>query len=294
MSLTLNTLVEDIYKLLDRGVSFTPDPLKLAGMTTNMAKHLTSALASRQGAREIGKVWFSDLGETCDRKTWYKWYATNKENLGGNTSFKFLYGNLLEEQVLYLAKEAGHSVEREQERIEYKHTNGWTISGRIDAIIDGVLVDVKSCSSYAYKKFTTQGINTTTDSFGYRAQISGYNNLLPAFSKENSTKPTFALVDKQNGNIALVPVEPLSKQDTLSDIDHIGKVVEQVSSNPLMRGYNDVPEGKSGNMKLGIACSYCPYKWECWPGLKGYAYSTGPMFLTKVVRPPNVFEIEPK
>ena len=57
-------------------------------------------------------------------------------------------------------------------------------------------------------------------------------------------------------------------------------------------GYSAELEGKSGNEKLGFECSYCPYKAECWPGVRGFAYSYGPVFLTKVVRTPSVPEFK--
>ena len=55
------------------------------------------------------------------------------------------------------------------------------------------------------------------------------------------------------------------------------------------RAFSDVPDGKSGNMKLGTQCSYCEFKKVCWPDLKTYIYSSGPRYLTKVVREPKVF-----
>jgi hypothetical protein len=286
MPRVLSTLPADIYNLLDRGVKFTPTLDNINKMTTALAGHLTSALDIRDKPRELGRMWFSDLGEKCDRKIWFKWHAPTMEALPGHTQFKFLYGNILEEQVLFLAREAGHTVEREQERVEYKHHNGWTISGRIDAVIDGVLIDVKSTSSFGYRKFTTSGVTPDTDSFGYASQISGYN----VFMGE-SYECGFIFIDKQNGHIGLVPIHPFPRERILADIDRVGIVTEELSATYVPRGYTPEPEGKSGNEKLGVACSYCAYKRECWPGLKGYAYSSGPVFLTKVVRPPNVQEI---
>jgi len=58
-----------------------------------------------------------------------------------------------------------------------------------------------------------------------------------------------------------------------------------------------VPEGKSGNMKLGVNCSYCPHKVTCWDdanngdGLRLFLYSNGPMWLTEVQKEPKVQEI---
>lgn len=290
MNPTLSTLPEDIYRLLGRGESFSPDPTNLKGMTDALALHVSKAMESTSKPKELGKLWFSDLGEKCNRKLYYKWNPPTSlvETIKGHTYFKFLYGNIIEEQLLLLAREAGHLVEREQERVEYKHTNDWVLSGRIDAVIDGVLVDVKSTSSFGYAKYASEGVTEANDSFGYRAQLSGYAQFITDIQQPN---PSFVFVDKQNGHIAVVPIDPIPKADIVKDIERVGVITELGSSTLATRGYSPKPDGKSGNMKLGTECSYCPYKRDCWPGLKGYAYSSGPVFLTEVKRTPNVPEL---
>ena len=73
-------------------------------------------------------------------------------------------------------------------------------------------------------------------------------------------------------------------------IKHIKKVVKQKA--PPEVCYEAVPEGKSGNMKLAVGCSYCAYKKTCWPNLRAFLYSTGPRYLTEVKNEPKVQEIE--
>jgi hypothetical protein len=62
----------------------------------------------------------------------------------------------------------------------------------------------------------------------------------------------------------------------------------------LQEEAEDWAEGQSGNRKLSTNCSYCDYKKECWPGLRTFIYSKGPVYLTKVEREPggNVFEVK--
>jgi hypothetical protein len=55
---------------------------------------------------------------------------------------------------------------------------------------------------------------------------------------------------------------------------------------------DSVPDGKSGNIKLGIKCSYCQYKKHCYPEVRKFAYSYGPKFLINVEYEPNVQEVE--
>ena len=53
-----------------------------------------------------------------------------------------------------------------------------------------------------------------------------------------------------------------------------------------------VADGKSGNIKLATVASYNAFKYTCFPFLRTFLYSDGPRYLTKVVRLPDVPEID--
>ena len=73
------------------------------------------------------------------------------------------------------------------------------------------------------------------------------------------------------------------------EIKNIKAMVKQKV--PPARGFEDVPQSKtSPNMKLGMECSYCEFKRVCWPGLKLFTYSHGPVYLTKVKKELRVDE----
>jgi hypothetical protein len=290
----INTLAKDIYNLLDSGTDFTSSPSNLELLSKNMGSHLTNALKSRDSSRELGKLWFSDLGEKCDRKTYYKFNTPNTtETLESHARFKFLYGDILEDQVLFLAREAGHTVSHEQERVEYNHKeSGWKVTGRIDACIDDVLIDVKSCSSFAYKRYQ-YGVTDKNDSFGYAGQLSGYWNFAPI----NVREAGFLFVDKQNGFVTYTPHHDLVSKKVLDEtINRIARLNVNTTS-PPQRAFREVDEGNAGNKKVATTCSYCPYKFECWKdsnngkGLRVYRYSKGPVFMTHVTKEPRVEEI---
>jgi hypothetical protein len=282
---TIDTLASDIYHLLHDSTDFTPSEENLELMSKNLGTHLSGALSSRNSSRELGKLWFSELGESCERKMWYKFNSPSEgEDLPGAARFKFLYGDIIEEQVLLLAKEAGHSVTNEQHRVEYEcPVTGWKVSGRIDAVVDGRLIDVKSCSSYAFSSYK-YGISPDNDTFGYRYQLSGYHH----FNDLDTSECGFLWVDKQNGFITHTPVEPVQKEALESRVAMFAKLIEQ--DEPPPRSLVAVPEGKSGNMKLDTKCSYCDFKFKCWPNLRVYRYARGPVFLTTVKKEPNVQE----
>ena len=288
-----STLAEDIYTLLDRQVHHDPDPRLLAEYGERASATLARSFELRDKPRDTSKIWFSDLGEECERKLWYTFNQTeSSETLMGHTLFKFSYGDILEDKVLYLAKEAGHRVEGEQDRVEQIHpAEGVTLSGRIDAVIDGVLIDVKSTSSYGYSKYTKEGLNPGNDTFGYLWQLSGYFH---KYGKLENT-PGFVWIDKQNGHIAYTEIEPYTEEQVDDEVARIASVIKQ----DKVKGFRQrvKAEGKSGNEVLSIKCSYCPFKQHCWskaeggPGLRTFIYSNGPKYFTKVVNLPRVYEV---
>lgn len=225
----------------------------------------------------------SNIGKGA-RQLWYDKRFGREETLPPSTIFKFIYGDIIESLLLLLTKLAGHSVTDRQAEVV---VNG--IKGHIDADIDGVTVDVKSASVHGFRKFA-DGTLTENDSFGYVEQLAGY-------SHARDTDGAFLAADKQNGFIAYLPVprEELQAHVNVPErIEYLKAAVE--SEDEPERCYSDEEEGKSGNRKLGVNCSYCAHKFRCWSdanggiGLRSFAYSGGPVFLTKVAREPNVRE----
>lgn len=283
----IDTLVGDIYHVLDEDTNHEPSDANIEWIGEAVKQLLRSRLSARE--REAATLRFSSLGKP-DRQLWYSKHVPEKaERMQPKTYMKFLYGDMIELLLLFLAKEAGHTVEREQEEIE---VDG--IKGHIDAVIDGVVVDCKSASPYAFKKFAS-GSFITDDPFGYIKQISGYSSVIAP----DAQYAAFLVADKVHGDIAVAKVgsDLIQENNPTSRIGHLKEVL--ASDVEPERCYSDVPDGKSGNRKLGINCSYCPFKLHCWrsanggEGLQVYSYSTGPVFLTHVTRQPNVAKIEP-
>ena len=267
----IETLVADIYNLFGSGKQ--PDPRDLEDLGKAMATHIAEAFAPGDKG---GCLRMSNIGSECVRKLWY---VVNKPETAEQpepwAKFKFLYGHLLEELALFLAQEAGHKVERRQEEVV---TQG--IKGHIDAFVDGVLVDVKSANSRGMGKFKYHELETN-DPFGYIDQLNAYRHATGA------ERQAFLAVDKELGHLVLDEYPPNFK-DYDEYLAYLKEVVAQPE--PPARGYMPEPDGKSGNMKLGTVCSYCPHKKTCWPGLRTFLYSNGPRFLTKVEKLPDVPE----
>lgn len=281
---TIDTLPEDIYALFNDEEHHEPSEENLGALGKNIQELVRLRLARRDDERS--PLRFSNLGKP-DRQLWYQ---ANKPEVGermpAKTFFKFLYGDVIEQLLLFLAKEAGHDVRNEQKEIELDG-----VKGHIDAMVDGVTVDVKSASSYSFKKFEDRTL-LENDPFGYIGQIGGYANILTPDSGA-----AFLVADKVHGDIGLMKVGPeITKEfEPGPRIEHLKKVISSEEMPP--RCYPDELEGKSGNRKLGVNCSYCAFRKDCWSdanngrGLRTFLYYGGPMFLTHVAREPNVKEI---
>ena len=276
-----STVVEDIYRVVSEGCEVTKEQADEFGHT--LSNLIAQRLRDRTtGAREF-TLRMSNIGKGA-RQLWYEKRDGSDEELSPNTLVKFMFGDIIEALVLFLARMGGHSVTEQQAEVDVKG-----IKGHIDSDIDGVTVDVKSASTHSFRKFA-DGSLIENDPFGYIEQLAGY-------CKARGTDGAFLAVDKQNGHITYLPIskEELEVFDIEGRIEYIKSVVE--SNNEPERCYPDEEDGASGNRKLGINCSYCPFKARCWAdsngglGLRTFLYANGPRFLTHVAREPNVREV---
>ncbi len=275
----LDTLVADIYDLFNPDKEHVPNEENLDLFCSSLKELLRQRLSERKRSTDVLR--FSALGKP-DRQLWFDAHPDTgkEEKLTAKTYFKFLYGDVLEQLILFLAREAGHNVEAEQAEVE---ADG--VKGHIDAIVDGVVVDVKSASPFGFKKFENQGI-LYEDPFGYINQLSGYASVL------TPNKPAaWIAFNKVSGEICVteLPARVIADNEPTARIQHLKTILKLPEPPELC--YQPVPDGKSGNMKLGTECSYCKHKFRCHPSLRIFAYSTGPRFLTTVVKQPEVFEI---
>lgn len=279
----IENLVPDIYDLFRTGA--VPDEQQVEEFANRLAGTVANVLRD-SGNPRVPTLRMSNLGKPS-RQLWYEFHPDAempKEELEPHTKLKFLIGHMYEEILLFLAKVAGHEVSQEQDEVDIKG-----IKGHIDAVIDGVVVDVKSASTYAFKKFKF-GTLAEDDPFGYIDQIGSYMHALK--------KPgAFLAGDKQNGHLALLSIAP---EDTEGEriegrIDYLREMIKEEA--PPERCYEPVADGASGNMALAIGCAYCPHKFRCWSdanggmGVRTFLYSTGPRHLVHVAREPKTQEL---
>lgn len=285
----IDTLVQDVYDVVT-GVSPKGEAMERTKYFQDLADAYASLIVPRNKERTPNTLYFSEIGQPCKRKLWYKinHKSAHVEELQAHTRIKFGYGHMLEALVLQLARDAGHTVEMEQEKVEWKHSSGWRVSGRIDAVIDGVLVDVKSVSKLGKKKFEDGLVD---DPFGYKQQLNGYAVVL------KNPSSGFLTIEKELGHINYYPTAGYNTKawDTTVELA-VAAVTHPTAPD---RVYDGVPQSKtSKNLRLPTMCSYCEYKHECWQdanggdGLRGFAYAGKIEWLTEVVDTPRVPEID--
>ena len=229
-----------------------------------------------------GKLRMSILGKPS-RQLWYdKFSPKDKKEENAGLNLKFLYGHIIEHLVLYLAELAGHKIEDQQMKVEIDG-----VTGHIDSKIDGEICDVKSASSFSFKKFQTGEI-VGDDPFGYHAQLSGYETA-------NGTKDGgFLVVDKSTGDICFYKPDDMAKPNVKTLIKNLKTTLEQDTPPEKCYPYK---EEKNGNKTSAIGCQFCPHKWECHAdanggkGLRVFRYANKDTILTEVIKLPKVDEV---
>jgi len=281
---TIDTLIQDIYGTLEEGVDTSR--ANIAEALEVFAQDAKSAVAAvlQEGQRKgEGRLRLSSIGKP-DRQIWYGVRGVEGEPLDGQTRIKFLMGHILEALLVLLTQAAGHTVEGQQDEVEVEG-----VIGHQDCRIDGVLTDIKSASSFAFKKFK-DGTLSDDDPFGYLSQISAYA------TKNGDKEAAFFAIDKNSGELAVLPVHDMEMINAPARVRDLKTVVEK--DTPPDRCYGDTADGTSGNRKLVIGCVFCAYKKECWKdvnngqGLRAFKYSNGVRYLTNVARTPDVEEIK--
>ena len=281
----LDTLVEDIYdklSVLGDGESLDVSEEVLDEFGNSMKEALRHW--ANPTPRDTETLRMSNIGKPL-RQLWYDLKSEGEETqpLEPHLFIRFLYGHILEEVMLFLVKLAGHKVTDEQKEVKVSG-----VHGHMDCKIDGEVIDIKTASSFAIRKFKN-GTLAEDDPFGYLAQLSAYE------TAEKTKAGGFLVLNKESGEITLHRPSFIDKPHARNKIREVKKAIKL--DNPPELCYNPVPEGKAGNMKLPRGCTYCRHKNECHKdandgkGLRVFKYSKGLMYLTKVEKEPNVLEI---
>ena len=282
---SLDTLVEDIYakiETLSKGKELKISDEDLESFGKDMADALKHWSIPQKRTKENLRM--SSIGKPL-RRLWFDSKSEKtQEVFPAPLQIKFLYGHLLEVLLLFFVRMAGHTVTSEQKEIT---VDG--VKGHMDCVIDGQVVDVKTASGFAFKKFK-DGTLGEDDSFGYLGQLAGYEEA------EQTFNGGFLVMNKETGDLTTFIPDDLDKPNIKEKIKNVRKSL--AVDTPPDFCYTPVPEGASGNMKLARGCTWCPHKIECYKeanegiGLRAFKYAKGLVYLTNVSKQPNVEEVK--
>jgi hypothetical protein len=297
----IDTLISDMYDVFLKPHTINEENLKEFG--ENMKAAVVKAIKAASEKR-IPTLRMSVIGKP-DRQLWYELKAKDSTVVAevGDVDvyepnpekyIKFLFGDIIEQLLVFLVKEAGHTVSHGQEELEIDG-----VLGHCDPVIDGVPADIKSASKYAfYNKFKLGGLLRGDDPFGYVGQLSGYRErLLELYPDEiDPERVAWLAMNKETGEICLLVADAMDLINAEDRIKHIKSFLEQ-DTPPEQKCYEDEPDGSNGNRVLHASCTYCPFKSDCWKeandgqGLRAFKYSNGIKYLTHVEKLPRVEEI---
>ena len=140
------------------------------------------------------------------------------------------------------------------------------IDGTHDLIMDKRVDDIKSASPWSYNnKFRDYATLKAHDSFGYIGQLAGY-------SKALGVEPGgWWVLNKATGEFKYVSAWDMAvdRQDILDEVeDKANKLVQ----NKFERCFEPEPETfrgtPTGNTVLNSNCTFCSYRFSCWPTLE--------------------------
>jgi hypothetical protein len=274
---TVDTLVEDVEKLftnISKGKELKMPKKKVAKLMVGLEEVLHQWATPRGQSSGLR---MSNIGRP-NRQLWYDVNTdATAEDIGPDVMFRFLYGHVVEELLLFFVDLAGHKVEMQQAEVDV-----CGLKGHIDSVIDGVVIDIKTASDFSFKKFK-DGRLVENDPFGYLAQLAGYEQGL---KKQGGG---FLVANKSTGELCLFRPDDLELPNIETRINNVRKELKQ--DVPPARCHPIIDKGKGGNRGLHSSCKWCSHKVACNPKARVFRYATNDEFLTKVVVEPRVDEV---
>jgi hypothetical protein len=283
----ISTLVSDIYALIqEKPNAEAPQVWFTDELARDLSTDISVRLRQHYGTPQRAGLRLSQMGPRCPRSLWFSVHHPElAEALPAWATLKYAYGHILEAQSIALAKAAGHEVTGEQDEV---YVDG--VRGHRDAVIDGCVVDVKSCNSFSFKAIKNAQMEEDDFLSGYLDQLDGYvvgSSEDPLVRMKN--KGYILAVDKTLGHMCLH--EHTIRERSIRDrIQQAKRICD--SPTPPACTCQTVPDGKSGNTRLDTKASYNVFKYECFPKLRTFLYSEGPRYLSRVERKPDVPEID--
>lgn len=278
---SIHTLIKDIYSVIGK------DGWLNEAVAENLGRDIGRTLLEATGPRtKVPRLRLSAMGEKCPCQLWHSIHTPlAAEPLPAWVRIKLTYGHILETYVIAMAKAAGHEVTGEQDEVV---VDG--VKGHRDCVIDGCIVDIKSLNSRGFERVKAKEVADDVFLRDYLAQLDGYA-IGSAMDDLVSVKDKAYIlaIDKVLGHLTLYE-HKIRPGFVEKRIDAYKRIVQQPDVPTCTCG--TVDDGRSGNVRLDLKASYNPFKYSCKPNLRTFLYANGPVYLTKVVRKPDVMEID--
>lgn len=182
---------------------------------------------------------------------------------------RMIIGDMLEALVIVLLKASKIEVKSQHQKVSLG-VGDRQIEGEYDIELDDGIYDIKSVSPFSFTtKFNADnGYDKIkqSDSFGYISQGHGYG------MAANKPFKGWIAINKTTGEIVFTDAKHTDeeKKEVYSKI--YNNSVALLEEKPFERCFTDIEEvyysKPTGNRTLGIECSYCPYKHDCWDNLE--------------------------
>ena len=182
---------------------------------------------------------------------------------------RMIIGDMLEALVIVLLKASKIEVKSQHQKVSLG-VGDTQIEGEYDIELDDGIYDIKSVSPFSFTtKFNADnGYDKIkqSDSFGYISQGHGYG------MAANKPFKGWIAINKTTGEIVFTDAKHTDeeKKEVYSKI--YNNSVALLEEKPFERCFTDIEEvyysKPTGNRTLGIECSYCPYKHDCWDNLE--------------------------
>ena len=182
---------------------------------------------------------------------------------------RMIIGDMLEALVIVLLKASKIEVKSQHQKVSLG-VGDRQIEGEYDIELDDGIYDIKSVSPFSFTtKFNADnGYDKIkqSDSFGYISQGHGYG------MAANKPFKGWIAINKTTGEIVFTDSKHTDeeKKEVYSKI--YNNSVALLEEKPFERCFTDIEEvyysKPTGNRTLGIECSYCLYKHDCWDNLE--------------------------
>ena len=159
------------------------------------------------------------------------------------------------------------------------------IDGTHDLVMSNRVDDIKSASPWAFKnKFRDYQTVKSHDSFGYVGQLAGYSKALGV------DVGGWWVINKASGEFKYISAWDMAveRDDILKNIE---RKADELENTEFKRCFSPVEETfrkkPTGNKILCEECSWCKYRYKCWPSLQEL-----PSLASQAKDPPIVAYVE--